>query len=286
MSSAPKLILFVLAIAVNLTAANGFAAAPVSVCGESWPPYLYEKESENQADNEVAGIHLANFRALAELTGLEFTFALLPWKRCVHGVENYSRPGDPEVALDASFSAERAEKFYFVGPIYTWGTAVFYSRNRFPDGPFSQRFGRVITRIGDMQDFSICGLMGHNYDSYYTKYNIPRSVKIDQTPAGYPGVFKMLSNQRCDVVETHPQVVLGTMLIGKMEMPKDIACRKLISDPQNFYLMVSKKSPRAEELVAQLSTALIQLKYSGKWVSIADEGILPTSEFTDIKNCM
>jgi polar amino acid transport system substrate-binding protein len=251
------------------------------------PPFLYETGDGNQGKKEIAGLHLENFRLLTELTGLEFTFDVLPWKRCLSYVDNYSKPGDYEIAIDASFNTERAEKYYYVGPLYTISTAVFYSRNRFPDGPLSKKSGEIISRINEMQDYRIGGLLGWNYEMYYVEHGIPRSNEIIRTGAGYQAAFGMLSLGRCDLIETHPALVLGEMITGKLKMPKDIACSKLNEEPEKFYMLVAKKSPRAEELVTRLSTAIIYLQRTLQWSSIEDEGVLPASEDTEaLKDCM
>jgi polar amino acid transport system substrate-binding protein len=269
-----------------LPVTKGFAAAPVSICGETWAPYLYESGGDNQKKKEVTGTHLANFRLLAELTDLEFTFSIMPWKRCMYYVDNYSKPGDHEIAIDATFNKERAEKYHYVGPMYAISTAVFYSRKRFPDGPLSKKTGRVISWINEMQHYSICGFLGWNYEMYYVEHGIPRSNEIIRTSAGFQGLFRMLSAGRCDLVETHPSLVLGAMATGELDMPKDIACSKMKEEPEAFYLMVARKSPRAEELVTRLSTALIFLKRTLEWKSIRAKGVLPASGFEDIRNCL
>lgn len=263
------------------------AAQTVTICGEPWPPFVYETAGDDEGKKKIAGLHTQNFRLISELTGLDFAFSILPWKRCLQDVENYAKPGEPEIAIDASFSTERAEKYHLVGPIYAVGTAVFYSRDRYPEGPFSKRFNRVISTITDMQDFKICGLLGWNYESYYIEHDIPRSVTVMETPAGMPGVFSMVSKQRCDVVEIHPELVIGAMITGELAMPADIACRKLDVEPENFFLMVSRKSPRAEELVTRLSGAFIYLKGTEKLLSIKDDGVLPASKLTDaVRGCV
>jgi|GEM_PF-6395879 len=137
-----------------------------------------------------------------------------------------------------------------------------------------------------MRDFSICGLLGWNYDSYYTKHGMPRSVKITKSAGGMPGAFSLLSEGRCQVLEVHPQIVIGAVVTGELKMPNNIACRNLVGDLQNFYLMVARKSPRAKELVTRLSTAIIHLKSTGKWRSIGDEGVLPASGLTDLLKCL
>jgi polar amino acid transport system substrate-binding protein len=282
-----KFTLFILGITLILPIKNGFAGTPVSICGEPAAPFLYETAGGNQEKKDIAGIHLGNFQLLSELTGLKFTFDILPWKRCLNYVENYSKLGDPEIAIDATFNTERAKKFLYVGPMYAISTAVFYSRKRFPDGPRSKKTGGVISWINEMQHFSICGILGWNYEMYYVEHGIPRSNKVIRTPAGYQGMFRMLSSGRCDLVETHPALVLGTMIAGDLDMPKDIACSKMNEEPEKFYMIVARKSPRAEELVARLSTALIYLKRTLQWKSIKDKGVLPASGIMNsINECL
>ncbi len=287
MSYRRALLLFVLGMTLFSPITKGFASEPVSICGEPWPPFLYESKDNNQENKNIAGIHLENFRLLAELTGLDFNFSILPWKRCKFYVENYSKPGDHEIAIDASFNTDRAERFHFVGPMYTIGTAVFYSRNRFPEGPLSKKTGRVISSINEMQDFSICGMLGWNYEMYYVEHGIPRSVEVIRTSAGYQGMFSMLSKGRCDLVETHPALVLGAMMVGELKMPKDIACNKLHKEPQKFYMMIARNSPRAEALVTRLSKALKYLKDTQQLITVNDKEFFPASESnTRINECL
>ncbi len=282
-----ELLLFVLGIILLLPVTKGFANEPVSICGEAFAPFFYETGGNGQEMKIVAGLHMENFRLLEEFTGLEFTFDVLPWKRCMHYVDNYSKLGDYEIAIDATFNTERAEKFHYVGPMYALGTAVFYSRNQFPNGPLSKKTGRVISSINEMQHFSICGMLGWNYEMYYTEHGIPRSVEVIRTPAGYQGMFGMLSKGRCELVETHPALVLGAKIIGELEMPKDIACIKLIKEPQKFYMMITRKSPRAETLVTRLSAALKYLKDTPQFRTVNDKAFFPTSDFsTMIRECL
>jgi polar amino acid transport system substrate-binding protein len=281
-----RLLFVSLVLVAVLISHKSYAEDPVAICGEPWPPFLYESINAEDDRKDVTGVHLENFRLIKEMTGLDFDFSILPWKRCLHDVENYSKPGDQEIAIDASFSLERAQKYFLVGPIYAIGTAVFYSRNRFPDGPYSERFGRVVSTITDMQDFSICGMLGWNYESYYVEHGIPRSVKVIETPAGFQGGLNMVSSNHCDLLEVHPANVIGSIVTGELEMPDDISCRKLKVDPEPFFLMVSRSSPRAQELVARLSTAIIELKGTLNWKTVSTAGAEQNLSVPDfLKKC-
>jgi polar amino acid transport system substrate-binding protein len=279
--------LLVIGFYAALPATHVFAEAVVSICGESWPPYIYQTADNNgEKKSSIKGIHLQNFESIKKLTGLEFKFDILPWKRCLNDVEKHGRSTDPEIAIDASYNKERAEKYHFVGPLYSFGTAVFYSRLKFPDGPLSKRFNRRITTIADMRDFDICGFLGWNYESYYTKHGIPRSVQIMKSRSGMQSAYNMLSHGRCEVLEVHPQIVIGAMATGKLKMPKGITCYKLSGDLQKFYLMVSKNSPRAMDLVARLNNAIKQLQESGRWMSIGEFGSQDEREIREIMKCL
>jgi polar amino acid transport system substrate-binding protein len=282
-----KVLLLVVGSYLALPATHALAEAVVSICGESWPPYVYETGDKNNAKkNMIEGIHVQNFKTISELTGLEFDFEILPWKRCLNDVEKHTRSTDPEIAIDASHSKERAEKYHFVGPIYAFGTALFYSREKHPKGPYSERFGRRVTMIADMRDFEICGFLGWNYESYYTKHRIPRSVKIFKSRSGMQSSFDMLSHDRCEVLEVHPQIVIGAVATGKLKLPRGITCHKLSGDLQKFFLMVSKNSPRAMDLVSRLGKAIKQLQDSGRWMSVDAFGSRAEPETREIMKCL
>ncbi|NND50291.1 MAG: hypothetical protein HKN60_08565, partial [Rhizobiales bacterium] len=148
-----------------LQGAKALAETPVIICGEPWPPYIYESEASAPGAPGVSGIHQRNFALISDVTGLDFQLQILPWKRCLSESAVYPGPGSPEIAIDASFSEERVEKYHFVGPMYAWGTAVFYSRDRYPDGLFAGEDRQSVKTIADLREFRFCGLAGHNYES-------------------------------------------------------------------------------------------------------------------------
>jgi len=268
-----RIVAALLATSVFLvTVTKSFAAnAPVVICSEPYPPFIYEAAGGDENGKKLAGIYPSNFKMLEKLTGLKIRFILLPWKRCLHEVEHFSGPGQPELVIGHSFNKERYRKYHMIGPIYSTHYGLFYSRKKFPDGPYSKRFGRAVSKIADMQDFRICGLIGWNYEFWYTQHNMPRSVRVDETPGGHQAVMRMVSADRCDVAAINIESTIGAILSGSLKMPKDIACRKLkgVGDLRN-YMSVSRKSPRAEMLVTRLSTAIIYLKNTRNWLNNLD----------------
>jgi len=269
------------------TAQNSRADELVSVCSESTAPFVYESIDGDQGKEGISGLHIENLALLENSTGLKLEFRLLPWKRCLYSVENYAEPGDYEIALNAAYNEERAEKFHLVGPLYTFNTAVFYSRDKHPDGPIVNESGEIVSRLSDLKDFSVCALLGWNLEIFYTKHGFPRSVKFEQTAGGFQSAFDMISNDRCDMIQAPPTIVFGEIGMERLNMPKDLACITLDEPPENFYLLVSKNSPRAEELVTKLGAAIIRLQNLGQWKSTNEVRDFPALEEIEAAfNCM
>jgi len=84
-------------------------------------------------------------------------------------------------------------------------------------------------------------------------------------------VMKMLSAGHCDVAAINMESTIGAILAGELKMPEDIECRKLkgVGGLKN-YMSVSRNSPRAEMLVTRISTAIIYLKSTKKWLDNID----------------
>ncbi|MDG1437853.1 MAG: hypothetical protein P8P98_02680, partial [Emcibacteraceae bacterium] len=158
-----KLFLVALGFTQLMPAQNSLADEPVLICGEPWAPFLYETDDDGQGDKKITGLHPENFHLIGKLTGLEFVFETLPWKRCLLNVENYSKSGDYEIAIDAAFSKGRAEKYHYVGPLYSLKSAVYYSRNKFPNGLFTKDTGEMISKFASLKPFKMCSFLGWGF---------------------------------------------------------------------------------------------------------------------------
>lgn len=259
-----RFFLLALSLAMFSPPSVGRAEDPVRMCGENWPPFIYAQVGKDESGYfKKTGTHLNLFATLSNLTGLKFSIDLIPWQRCLEEVENFGSKNKYEIALDATFNEERARKYHYVGPIYSTGTSLFFSRTKFPNGPRLEKSGKIVSTINEMQQFKICGLLGWNYESYYTLHDIPRSIVVQQTSGGLGSVLRMVAADRCDLFEAPTIVVIGAVVTGQLSIPDDIACLKLAEEQQPFYLMVSRSTPRALELVSRMTTALERMEKSG-----------------------
>jgi len=258
-------------ISLLLIAGQVYAEETVRICGEPFAPYFYQSDENDQST--VVGVDVDILNSISEITGLKFKFEILPWKRCLNNVENFDKLGLQEIAIDATYNASRAEKYYFAGPLYSADIHLFYSKKKFPDGPIVDENGTVISKVNQMQNFSICGLSGHNYEVYYKKHGIPENVVIHKTSGGLASVLQMISAGRCDVFETQATLVAGATITGNLELPNDMGCVKMDENSPKFYMMISKSSTRAENLLVQIDQAIIGLQELGKLERIEKEAM-------------
>lgn len=258
----------------------------VKICGSSSPLLLFQNETEDGSGETPGGVYVENFQRVSEATGVKFEFVVLPWRRCLNAVSTYNGGTGPDVAIGGTYSETRAESFYFVGPIFSLQSALFYSRKKFKNKPYSQRFGAEVTKIEHMQEFSVCGIQGWNYAPYYTEHSFPKSAKLFLTNGRYEQLFPLLSRGRCDLFETPPIYVLAELSLGKFSMPNDVVCNRLASEKIDWNLLVSKNSPRAEELIAALNDSLDSLQIIEDLSSKISERLEASKERELIKSCL
>ena len=264
------------------------AADPIKVCGAPWAPYLYDANG-GEGPQKIVGVDLVVLEEITKRTGYEFSIEFLPWKRCLETVANFDRYGRFEIASDATRNKEREKTYYIVGPLYEASTSIYYSRTKYPTGPVSPETGKVISTIDEMKDFKICGILGFNYEGYYTRHNMPRGgIQLDTGAKNYLSALSMVSAQRCDMMETQTNMITGAIVTGELEVPEDIACLSANEGTVGFNLLVSRTSPRGAEIAKKMNKILDEMRDSGELKRIVDTHIdeLVASSGKKILNCV
>jgi polar amino acid transport system substrate-binding protein len=98
----------------------------VQICGDvaEWPPFFYFKRVDGEATTEVVGFTVDVLDEILGKHGVAFEIKMLPWKRCLFEVE---RGEKYQVALDATYSEERGQKYHFSESHYATVPYYFYS---------------------------------------------------------------------------------------------------------------------------------------------------------------
>jgi len=196
-------------------------------------------------------------KEIKKITGLEYTFKLMPWKRCLDSVAHFGKEKKYEAFMDGSFNMERAEKYYLTTPVYLNHEAIWFSKKKYPNGI-------PITKFSDLNNFRLCSILGYNTEVWYDKYEINRDKKFICCPKDPFTALKMISLDRCDLLINSLEPVYGGVAIGKYIIPKDIKGIPLIgADTITFHFFIAKTSPRAYELLTKYNQALLILQNNG-----------------------
>jgi len=237
-------------------------AQEVKVCdgAEEWPPYIYYERVNGKINkNKIIGAVKELFDAAFKLTDLTYSIELLPWKRCLKHVENFDLIHKHEIISNGSYSLERAKKYWPSIPLYITHRGVFYSEAKYPQGP-------PIQKKSDIANYKICGVLGYNYTEVLTW---AKNIRIDQAAPSNKEALLKIAKGRCDIMITSIEPVYGAAAAGIFKIPNEI---KVFLMPElkvsTFHFWVSKKSPRATELLTTINTAIMDIIYTQEYKKI------------------
>ncbi len=218
---------------------------PVKVCGDGagWPPYHFKK------DNQFAGYDLDVLDAVLKAGGVEYSFDMPPWARCLAGLDG----GKYHLAVSSSFSEERNEKYLLTEFYYTLNPYYFYSKEVHPDG-FNAK------TIDDLKKHKICGLRGYNYAGFGFQDN-----DVDRGTGSFDQLVQKLGAKRCDMFVARFQIIKGFDVIGKPVLNDTVAYAAIPGiEGDKFYMLISRKFEQKAELKKMLDDGFKKLRDEGK----------------------
>jgi polar amino acid transport system substrate-binding protein len=223
--------------------------AEVAICNDDagWPPFTYVASRDSSGAIEVKGYSVDVITAILHKAGIPFRIDLLPWKRCLNEV---SRGENYQVALEASFTQERARTYWLSRPFYKINSHVFYSRRSFPQPP-------TVRGTADLANFRICGLRAYNYETYGLN-----ASQVDQTSGNHAVLVKRLKLGRCDLFIEKIEVLVGSKLTGQdLLADPDLGHLPLPGfPPSEFHMLVSRKAPQGAELLQILNAGIAEME--------------------------
>jgi polar amino acid transport system substrate-binding protein len=225
--------------------------AQVQIClgeGNEWPPYTYWERQDGKIDqSRLTGVATTVVLEALQQQGLQYRINYLPWARVQQELADFASNGRCELTWDASYQTERAAYAHYSVPLYQTHLGLFYSARRFsqpPAAPSSAAADRF------------CGVIGYNYAPY----------GIVQDPQRFPGiqqVLDMLERQRCEFFPSEIEPLTSGIALGIYQGHSQLRSLRL-DIRKNFYLLVSKGSPRGDKLINQLNQAFIAGQESGR----------------------
>lgn len=215
-----------------------------------WPPYTYWQRVDGEVDrNRLTGSASTLVLTALEHLGLQYEVHYMPWARVQQELADFAEKGRCELTWDASYNAERAAYAHYCAPLYETRLGLFYSAERFADVPLP-------ALLQNLQAFRVCGVIGYNYQPYGVGEAIKRFPGIQQN-------LDMLQRQRCDFFPSEVEPLYGGLALGIYQGHEQLRHLPLTAS-KAFFLLVSKGSPRGDQLITQFDQQLRQLQASGE----------------------
>ncbi|RLA76017.1 MAG: hypothetical protein DRG78_19825 [Epsilonproteobacteria bacterium] len=234
-------------------------ANDVKICDDEseWLPYTYFEREDGKIDKtKLTGATVDLVDDIFKIVDLKYSIDMIPWTRCTKLVEHFDKSHKYEVFLDGTYSTERAEKYYITTPIYTIDTGIFYSTKIHPNGI-------TINKQSDINNYTICDVNGYNIENLYKIYGLKKEIKVDTTATTLSDVLQKIMAGRCDIVLNSIEPTMGTITLskGKLDNLKYVVMPNTKS--KTFHIFISKKSPRAYELLTKINQAILILQNNG-----------------------
>lgn len=241
--------LFLLVVSLATTVAVGEAIAlaqddSIPIAVNAWPPYIEEgSQSKGLATQIVQGA--------LDKVGRRAHLVFVPWARAEQGVKH----GVYLASYPWFDTPQRRDFALFTKPFLRSRTVFFYRKDRLERVAFET--------IAGLSEYRIAGQLGYFYKPLFDEAHL--KVDYVKTPQI---AFKMLNENRVDLVPDDEVVgwsILEAMYPG--ELHRFATTRQFIRDDPG-HMIVSKKSPKAQEFVDAFNRGLELLRASGEYDQI------------------
>ncbi len=220
----------------------------IKVCDgvEEWPPFIYfDLEDKKSKDRAITGLTVEIFNEMLIGSGAKASYDLIPWKRCVSGIEH----GEYHIALNAVYNESRISFALFSKPFYSLTPSLIYDKNRFPDG--------VV--INNLEAGSLCGIRGYGYSTFNINENLINSNSKD-----YPQSIRILERKRCVAIVTWIEPFIGLLNLGNVASNL-LLDYQTIGNAQSsiFRMMISKKYAFHKQLMKLIDNNIENMTSDG-----------------------
>lgn len=213
-------------------------AEKVTLANGEWAPYQSASLKENGFISQFV-------KEVFEGEGYEVEFVFLPWKR---GFED-TKAGQLDGSFLWSKNPEREAAFIYTDPVISLSSSLFQNVNK----PITW------AKLTDLSKYKIGGVVGY---SYVTDELEKQGVLKIQRIAKSDNNYKKLAAGRLDAVIEDTDV--GYEAINRLGLSGKIVPNDKPLSAREYYVIISKKSPRAQELVEAFNRGLAKALASGK----------------------
>jgi polar amino acid transport system substrate-binding protein len=227
---------------------------PISICDDDaeWPPYTYNvRAADGNKTPDITGYSVELIRTIFDKKGIKNEIKLMPWARCV---EELKTGKSYQMALNASYNADRAKVYNLSSKTYTMTNYYFYSKKHHPEGI-------AIKELADLKKYKVCGVNGYNYEPYGFKKG-----DMDQGAHDIGVLVSKIHEGRCDLFLEKYEVLKGFGAVGQNFFANtDFAASPVPGMAgTEFYMMMSKGYEQAEALKKAVNDGIAEMQASGE----------------------
>lgn len=241
---------------------SDFKKLTLAICEDQdeWPPYSWLERKNGQKTDKVVGYAMDVIDSIFARHGIQYKISLIPWSRCLAEL----RQGQQyQMALNLSWSEERANTYLLSRAYYSTTNYYYYSRKKYPNG-------LPINSVADLKQYPACGILGYNYTTYGFKPG-----EIDQSAKSFESLIAKLHLGRCALFLEKNEVMAGFGAIGKPYLDDENLGRAPVPGmvPTPFHLGISRAMPQGLALQALLDREIGLMEESGQlqalWKKVA-----------------
>lgn len=227
--------------------------ASIAICEDDneWPPYSYFKRQDGQKTDKIVGFAVDVVDEIFARHHIHYTISLIPWARCLAELKNGT---SYQMALNPSYSEERAKTYLLTRAYYSTSNYYFYSLKNNPAG-------LPIGGMADLKRYTVCGIHGYNYATYGF-----RAGEMDQGARDFRSLIGKLHAGRCTLFLEKYEVMAGYSVIGSPYLDDPNLGRTAVPGmaPTPFHLGISRGFAKAEALKGLLDQEVTHMEASGR----------------------
>ncbi|EKO3646458.1 transporter substrate-binding domain-containing protein [Vibrio metschnikovii] len=214
-------------------------ANTITLASGEWEPYQGQSLASGGPAAQVVSEAFA-------LSGWQVNYQYLPWARGLNAAENAELDG----TFLYSFNQDRAARFHYSEPVITLSTVVFYH----PDKPLRWENEQ------DLLGKTLGGVVAYDYG--FVREDAGYTIERISQPENN---FRKLQAGRLDGVMEERLVGLGLAAsVGFSQVAYFDKSIKFVP----YHLIVSRKHPKAAEIIAAFNDGLKQLESNGRLAEI------------------
>ncbi|RMF16650.1 MAG: amino acid ABC transporter substrate-binding protein [Gammaproteobacteria bacterium] len=238
------IVTLLLALSTQLPARG---AEVIRLTNGEWPPYQSPELPHYGAASWLA-------QRAFEIEGYQVEYSFFPWNRAYY----MAQTGQYDGSLIWSYSEERAKHFIYSDPFLYTNTVFFFNREKPIDWD----------RWEDLQGLIIGATSGYHYGTAFDEAERKGIFTVDRVSSDELNLKKLIAGRidafplSLDVGRYMLRTQFNDIERGRLDWhPKPL--RKTA-----YHLIISRKSPRAQELVDAFNRGVAKLKASGEYERI------------------